>query len=282
MVVTHDSCEDLLACLASLDDVGADEVVVVDSGSRDRCLPTVAERHPSVRTLRLANVGFGQAANAGVARTSAPIVVVANADTRFRPGSLTALAAAMGPDTAVVGPRVVYPDGRPQASARRFPSLPVAAGHAAVGLWWPDNPWTRQYRGAAGDREAGEVDWVSGCVVALRRDAFEAIGGFDPAYFMFVEDVDLAWRLRQAGWTVRYEPSAEVVHRVGASTGHYGGTLALEHARSLHRFWSRAYGRGPTRLLDPLVRIGLAAWAAMAWIWQRAVAPRTGRSTTGE
>ncbi|MDX1622156.1 MAG: glycosyltransferase, partial [Nitriliruptorales bacterium] len=79
VVVTHDSCEDLLACL---DTVTGDvsEIVVVDSGSRDDCLRRVGARHPGVEVLRLANVGFGQAANAGVARTTSDVIVVANAD----------------------------------------------------------------------------------------------------------------------------------------------------------------------------------------------------------
>ncbi|MBW3659896.1 MAG: glycosyltransferase family 2 protein, partial [Actinobacteria bacterium] len=198
VIVTHNTREDVLACLDSLPEAGADEIVVVDAGSSDGTVGAVRSAFPSVEVLPLANVGYGSGANAGVARTSAPIVVVANADTRFAPRSLAQLAGVLAdaPGVGAVGPLVRYPDGRHQASARRFPTLGQAAGHALLGLWWPRNPWTRSYRMLDDDPLAPrDVDWVSGCAVALRREAFLDVGGFDPGYFMFVEDVDLGYRL---------------------------------------------------------------------------------------
>ncbi len=107
---------------------------------------------------------------------------------------------------------------------------------------------------------ARDVDWLSGCALMLRRRAFDDAGGFDPAYFMYVEDVDLAWRLREAGWRVRYQPSARVVHAGAASTSRRRLRMVVEHARSLDRFYGRVH-RGPAgRLLRPLLRLGLAAW----------------------
>lgn len=271
VVVNHNTRDDLIACLASLRRSGAARVVVVDSGSTDDSVAAVAGQFPEVRTLALANLGFGRAANAGVAATDAPVVVVANADTRFPMGSVTALAqqVAGGDDLACVGPLVRFPDGRIQMSARAFPLLGDAIGHAVLGLWRPDNRWTRRYRLTDWDHASDrDVDWVSGCCVALRRAAFDEVGGFDPAYFMFVEDVDLCWRLKQRGWRVRFTAAVEVVHAIGGSVGPRRLAMTVEHARSLDRFFARRYDSAPGRLLRPFIRLGLVGWVATAVAWQ--------------
>lgn len=285
VIVTHDTREHALACVRTLGPAGAGEVVVVDAGSSDGTVAALRERHPGLEVVELPNVGYARAVNAGLARTVAPHVVVANADTRFDAGSVGRLGATLveEPDVAVVGPAVRYPDGRAQASARRFPSLVGAAGHALLGLWWPRNPWTRRYRMrdecAEGPRD---VDWVSGCALALRREAVEEVGGFDPGYFMFVEDADLAWRLRQRGWRVRFEPRAGVVHHVGASTDAAGAAMVVAHARSLDRFFGRVHAGRPTRWLRPLVRLALAAWVVGVLLWDHLVRQGSARSRTGE
>ena len=285
VIVSHETRDEALACLATLAAAGADEIVLVDSGSTDGTAAAVRSAYPDAHVLALPNVGYGRAANEGVKRTSAPYVVVANADTRFAPGAVSALADefAKHDDVGAAGPLVRYPDGRLQASARRFPTLAQALGHGLLGLWWADNPWTRAYRMRDEDPLVDkDVDWLSGCALALRREAFDSLGGFDPGYFMFVEDVDLGYRLRRAGWRVRYVPRAEVVHAVGASTRRRRAAMVIEHAKSLDRFYGLAYARGFGRLLRPLVRVGLAFWVALVLVWGLIAGVRRGRSTTGE
>jgi GT2 family glycosyltransferase len=270
VVVNHNTREDLLGCLDSLTGAGAGTVVVVDSGSSDGSLEAVAAAHPSVRRLALPNLGFGQGANAGVRALGEEVdaVVVANADTRFGPDSVAAMGRYLAehPDVGAVGPKVVFPDGRLQLSARAFPDIPTAVGHALLGLVRPQNRWTRRYRLTDWDHASErDVDWLSGCCVALRRTAFEQVGGFDPAYFMFVEDVDLCWRLGQAGWRVVFAPVAEVVHAVGGSVGRRRTRMVWAHARSLDRFFARRYQAGP--LVRGLIRAGLLAWALSVIAW---------------
>ncbi len=107
------------------------------------------------------------------------------------------------------------------------------------------------------------VDWVSGACFLVRRSAFEQVGGFDEAYFMYAEDVDLCWRLGRAGWLVAYLPSAEVTHLHGVSTDRHPFRMIFEHHRSLLRFASRS-SDGWRRALLPLVALGIGFRACLA------------------
>jgi N-acetylglucosaminyl-diphospho-decaprenol L-rhamnosyltransferase len=282
VVVSHQTRDEALGCLASVGDVA--ERVLVDTGSTDGTAAAVRERFPDVTVLELANAGYARGANAGVRATTTPVVVVANADVRFAPAGPPAMAAAVvaAADVALVGPRVVYPDGRGQASARTIPDLATAVGHALLRWVLPRNPWTVAYRRLAADpARAQDVGWVSGCCLAVRRAAFDAVDGFDPGYPLYLEDVDLAARLAEAGWRIRYDPATTVVHRVGASTSARRWRSLVWHARGLDRFAARRYGSGPLgRAARPLLRLALAAWVVVTGLAERTVGRH--RSTTGE
>jgi N-acetylglucosaminyl-diphospho-decaprenol L-rhamnosyltransferase len=284
VVVTHDTREEALGCLGGLTPDAVDELVLVDCGSADGTAAAIRQAAPAARVLELANAGFARGANAGIRATTASVVVVANADVRFPPGALRALGAATTatPDRGAVGPRVVYPDGSPQASARRVPTVGTAVGHALLGRLAPTNRWTRRYRALDVDPDrAREADWLSGCVLALRREAFDQVGGFDPGYFLYVEDVDLGTRLRAAGWRMWHEPTVEVVHRVGASTTTHRVRAVVHHARGLDRYVARHLLRGPLAPFARLaLRAALALWVVVTLVWER-LAPGN-VSTTGE
>lgn len=283
VIVSHQTRDEILGCLASLAACTVGPVVVVDTGSTDGTAAAIRRDHPDVQVVELANAGFGRAANTGVRLVETEVVVIANADVRFTPGSVVRLQAALAadPDLAVVGPTVRYPDGSPQASARCVPDLPTAVGHAVCGRVWPGNPWTRRYRLLDLDpARPRDADWVSGCAMAVRRDAFEAVGGFDPGYHLYVEDLDLGVRLRAAGWRLRFQPAAVVTHRVGASTRRHRGWALRTHARSLERFHRRHYDGPLAHVLRPVLRAGLAGWILVTWAADRCTGPH--RSATGE
>lgn len=255
---------------------------MVDAGSHDDTAALLAELAPDAHVLTLSNLGFGRSANAGVARLSpgVDVAVVANADTVWRPGSVSALAAGLrAADAAAAAPRVVYPDGRRQANARALPDLATAVGHALLGRWRPDNPWTRRYRALDASEEPG---WLSGCALAVDRRSFEGVGGFDPGYFLYVEDVDLGVRLRAAGGRLAVVDDAEVVHEVAASTDRRRAAAVVHHVRSLDRFARVHLLRGPRVVLRPVLWLALAGWAASQLVWERTGRRRTGASTTGE
>lgn len=252
------------------------EVVLADNGSTDGA-PQRAAGRPGVRLLETGgNLGYGGAANRGVASTRAPLVLVANPDVTFEPGALDTLLEAVGrwPHGGAFGPLIRRPDGSRYPSARALPSLWRGIGHALCGWWWSGNPWTRAYRqdrGVPVEREAG---WLSGSCLLLRRQAFDAVGGFDPGYFMYFEDTDLCERLGRAGWRCVYVPSATVIHEGAHATRHHRGAMVQAHHRSAYRYLSRRYPGLRNLPLRAVLRAGLAARAGLARLL-----PEVGRGT---
>jgi len=227
-----------------------------------------------------ANLGYGGAVNRGVAVVSEPYLLVMNPDVVMEPGTVKALVAALehDPGLAMVGPRVECPDGTLYPSARSFPDLVDAAGHAFFGFLAPGNRFSRSYKMLDWDHSTTrDVDWVSGSCVLARRTAYDQVGGFDTAYFMYVEDVDLCWRLARAGWRIGYEPAGRVVHRGGVCTDQAPYRMILEHHRSLWRFACRAT-TGMRRLALPAVAVGLTARTGLAWCQRAFEGWRTARA----
>lgn len=222
------------------------ELVLVDNGTE----PDVADRvaaEAGGRVLRTgANLGYGGGANAGARGATQPWLVVANPDVVWEPGALDVLldAARRHPTAGAFGPALLNEDGTVYPSARELPSLTQGVGHALFARVWPGNPWTRAYQRrqetAGQERVAG---WLSGACLLLRREAFEAVGGFDEDYFMFFEDVDLGERLARAGWANVYVPTARVLHVGGVSWKAKPARMIAAHHASAERYLHRRYHR---------------------------------------
>ena len=244
VVVTWQAGDHLAAMLDSLATATSApvRVVVADNGSDDGAPQSVAARD-GVHLLALGrNLGYGQAANAGAAVALPglvePWLLVVNPDVVWEPGALDELLAAADrhPRATALGPAVRTEDGDLYPSARLFPSLVGGAGHAALGWWWPANPWTAAYRGERGDPVEGPAGWLSGSCLLVRRDAFDAVGGFDPRFFMYFEDTELCRRLADAGGERVYVPSAVVTHAGGHATRRRPARMLVEHHRSAYRY----------------------------------------------
>jgi N-acetylglucosaminyl-diphospho-decaprenol L-rhamnosyltransferase len=241
-------------------------VVLADNGSTDGAPERAAER-PGVELVRTGgNLGYGRAANVGVSHAPGDWVVVANPDLRWEPGALDTMLEAVErwPRAGVLGPAILSPDGTLYPSARALPSLGRGIGHALLGWWWPSNPWTAAYRRERGAPQEGEAGWLSGSCLLLRREAFAAVGGFDPAYFMYFEDLDLCERICRAGWQVVYVPAAVVTHEGGVSTSRDPQAMADAHHASAWRYLSRRYAGARWTPVRLALRAGLAARAALA------------------
>jgi N-acetylglucosaminyl-diphospho-decaprenol L-rhamnosyltransferase len=261
------------------------EVVLADNGSTDGAPERAVARYPNVRLLKTGgNVGYGAAANAGLADLSSGHAIVANPDLRFQPGSIDALLEVVlrWPRAATVGPAIMTPDGELYPSARDLPRLSTGAGHALLGWAWPANPWTARYRRERETPRERTAGWLSGSCLLVDLEAFWSVGGFDPGYFMYFEDVDLAERLGRRGWLHVYAPSAVVVHEGGHATQREPHRMQRVHHTSALRYLS---GRYPGRVHVPLrtaLRAGLGARMLVSYVSNRVAAGARFQRRAGE
>ncbi len=266
VIINRNTRELLRGCLESIaaqEFDGGISVWVVDNGSADGSPGMVLADFPGVNLVyNDRNAGYARACNQGAGNGAEPYLLFMNSDTVLTGGTVRELVDQFErhPRVGIVGPRILNEDGSLQYSCREFPSIKDAFLHAFVGLFSADNPASARYKKTGWSHEEGsEVDWVSGCFFAIRREAFEAVGGFDEEYYMYVEDVDLCWRMRQAGWAVRYVPVGDVYHFIGMSSQAMPARMVLHHHASMLRFHRKTY-RGRARLLvDAAVTAGVAA-----------------------
>jgi len=284
VVVNYEGGDRLVGCVRSVladTSAGPVELVVVDNGSTDGSVNGLRALLPDVRVVRApGNVGYARAANLGAAATRAPVVAILNVDLVVEAGAAKALLDRIDREARLgaVGPQLRNSDGTAYPSARTMPSVPVAVGHAIFGIWNPENRYTAQYRQLDADPSTPRlVDVVSGAAIWLRRAALDEVGGWDERYFMYLEDTDLCWRLRRAGWDVAYEPSAVVDHEQGAITARRPYRMLVEHHRSAWRF-ARVRYTGAKVVLLPFAAVFLAARAVLA-LGAAAVSQRRGRGS---
>jgi hypothetical protein len=258
---------DLAACLQSLHDARGEaefETIVVDNASHDGSPEMVRERFPWVRLIALeVNLGFTGGQNLALAQREGRHAFLLNSDAAVHPGAIREVLdfASREPCAGIVGPKVLNPDGSLQLSCRRFPN-PIAAlfRNTPLGKLLPNNRFTREYLMQDWPHnEPREVDWVSGAAMFVRQEVLERVGLFDPAYFMYCEDVDLCWRARKAGFGVFYCPSALVSHAIGKSTDQAANRMILRFHRSMLYFYTKNMLPDRPAILRPLLWLGAAA-----------------------
>lgn len=246
VVVTFNSERELASLARHRSSLGFDRIVVVDNASNDQTC-AVAREAGMVLVRQDHNAGFGQAANVGARRTQGSCFALLNPDIRFEHAEDVDRLTHHFDDerVGVVGPQLVLPNGEKQDCARAVPS-PVNLLKRRL---------TGGQHGMVTARVARDVPWVVGGCMVIRRAAFQSVGGFDPRYFLYFEDVDLCVRLWQRGWRVRFEPSVLVRHEHrAASRGRLWSPATRHHIGSAARFYlrhPRYVGRSSTGPLGP-------------------------------
>lgn len=214
------------------------EVIVVDDASGDATASTVPDIR-GVRYLRnAANLGFIGTCNRGVEHCRGRYLLFLNNDTQVQRGWLDALVGALEADPRIgmVGPKLLFPDGRLQEAGARLIRVRADDPSSLVG----DLIGIGCRRADPAFLHPRDVEYCSGACLLVRRDVFAAVGGLDPAYApAYFEDADLAYKVRRAGYRVRYEPAAEVVHHLSASTGDRPAFKLEQVARNAVRFAER-------------------------------------------
>ena len=264
VIVAFHAHDSLCRCLESLAaHPPRDEelrVVVVDNG-RDAETPNLVRRIlPSAETVDPGgNVGFARATNLGIRRGSDAHVLILNPDAEICSGTLDSLLTVLDEreDVAMVGPELVREDGSLDHAARRsFPTPLSALGHfTGVGRRLRGGPLA-EYR--APGVTAGRVDAVNGAFMLCRRAALDEVGLFDEGYWMYMEDLDLCYRLRQEGWLTWYEPAARALHvKHGTSGALRSPRLVWAFHYGMYRFYRTHYAPQRSRTLSALVYAGI-------------------------
>jgi GT2 family glycosyltransferase len=274
VVVAYRSRELVRDCLRSLQANPASaptSVFLVDNDSRDGTVELVRSDFPDVRVIANGeNVGFSAANNRAIRLGTGRYVLALNPDTRVTEGALDRLVDLMErrPDIGIVGCRLELEDGSfDHAAKRSFPTPISAFGHfTGIGRRSGASGRLAAYR--APEVESGPVDAVNGALMLIRRNALDDVGLFDEGYWMYMEDLDLCYRFRQAGWVTWYEPRATVMHVKGGTSGrlrrpklncafHYGMLrfYRMHYAGARNPLFNAAiYASIVTKLVASLVR----------------------------
>jgi GT2 family glycosyltransferase len=268
LIVNYNAEAHLKNCLESLFETAGHlclEVIVADNASRDTSLEMLAKDFPQVRVMDLPeNLGFAPANNLMLREAKGRYLLLLNNDTLVPSGSIETMLRIMEerPQVGVLGPLTRNEDGSVQISYGRMISFHaeliqkvLSAGYEA------GNPLFRRHVARKSKKEA-YPDWVSGACLMLRASVLEETGELDGKFFMYAEDVDFCYRVRQGGFRVLYTPEAEIVHLRGRSAETSSEKTALEYRRSQLYFYSKHYGRSKVILLKSY----LLAKLAFAWL----------------
>lgn len=272
-IVSYNTRELLRKCLQTLADQNEPlQIIVVDNGSTDGSIEMVRADFPDVELIESGgNIGFGRANNLAFERARGRYFLLLNSDAFPQAGALTTLRQWMDarPHVGAVGPQLLFPDGALQIS-------------------WGDDPqrggivWEQTFLGAVRARllpsrvasdEVGAraVDQLPGACELVRSEAYRQIGGFDPHYWMYVEDVDFNITLRAAGWRIWFVPTARVTHHLGGSSGKWQSRARMVAAYNASRFYfyGKREGAGAAQSVKRWMIVGAllrsAIWTSLFW-----------------
>jgi len=255
-----------------IEDVQVD-VKVVDNASLDDSLSMLRSTFPQVQLLQSdTNLGFTAGNNLALRECNHDYVLLLNPDTLLAPDALSEMLRTMHahPEIGALGPRLLYGDGTPQSSRRRFPTLAMALMESTLlEQWFPNNRSRRAYHLCdSPDDIYQEVDWVNGACLLVRGALLSDVGLLDEGYFMYSEELDWCRRMAKKGWRVAYTPEAIVTHLEGRSSSQVVAQRQLYFETSKLRYWSKHHGTVQTVFLRSfLLGTYLLRWLIEGFKW---------------
>ena len=240
------------------------EIIVVDNGSVDGSAEAVEQLASKIRVIRAGrNLGFGSANNLGIRNSHAEYLALVNSDAFVEKDTLQVLQRYLASDSnvGVVGPLLLNADGSCQESRFRFPT-PGRAWMENCGLMWLLNRLAPRKRPAIGE----DVDWLSGACLLVRREVIDGTGGFDETFFLYSEETDWQRRIRFAGWSVHFVPTARAVHLGGGSAG--GASLVVREYffEGVDRYFRKHHGVCGLILLRGATVFGVFVRGIFNWV----------------
>jgi len=246
IIVSYNVCHLLLDCIQSVIDTttGVDyEIIVVDNASADRSVDAVKELFPHIKVIANdRNVGFAQANNQGFDESEGDFLLLLNPDTAVKPGAIKCVLEFMKntPDAGMAACRLLNGDGSLQKSIRPFPTIKEHLSRALfIERLLYRQFWKKTYYQSA----PLEVDYCTGAFMMVRRAALGDMPLLSPEFFMYAEEKDLAFRLREKGWKTYFVPFGEITHLAEQSAHQVALQMFLELQRSQIKFFNRhSYG----------------------------------------
>lgn len=266
VIIVNWNTRDLLrACLASLRTALAHsplsaEVLVVDNASSDGSAAMVAAEFPeAVLFANRENLNYAGGNNQGIAASTGEYLLLLNPDTEVPAGAPDALIELLRsqPKTGAVAPALVYPDGRIQPSVRGFPTPQALFGElSGLGRLVPRSAWGAYRVAELPSDQPSTVDQPMASAFLVRKAALDQIGAFDEQFPLFFNDVDLCFRLKQAGWEILYDPRVRVVHVGGASTRQVRPEAIRRSHDGLRRYYEKHYrGKLPAPVYAAIIAL---------------------------
>jgi GT2 family glycosyltransferase len=258
---TRDLLLDCLAAVpAAIGHLSA-EIYVVDNGSSDDSVGAVQSQHPQIHVITNArNIGFAAANNQAIQLARGRHILLLNSDTIALPGSIETLVDFIDahPCVGIVGARLLNRDKTLQPSWASFPTIwsELLGKNFRIRHTYPTHDGSVAYA----------VDWVSGACLLIRREAIEQVGLLDELFFMYSEEADWCFRIRQHGWTICYYPGAQVIHLGGHSSRLDSMRMKAQLYRSKLLFFRKHYGSGQELLLGLLLQAGFFLKAALEYV----------------
>jgi N-acetylglucosaminyl-diphospho-decaprenol L-rhamnosyltransferase len=224
------------------------EIIVVDSASTDDSVDMMRREFPHVFLYASkTNLGYTGGNNLGMTKSRGRFFLLLNPDTQVLNQTLEHMISFFDnhPDVGVLGPKLLYPDGRVQSSRRRFPTLGTALIESTfLQKWFPNHPLLhRYYVHDQSDDTTSTVDWVNGSCILVRKKVVDQVGMLDEGFFMYSEELDWQKRIREAGWQIAYLPTAQVIHYEGKSSEQVVAFKHIRFQKSKVRYFYKHHGK---------------------------------------
>lgn len=264
IIVNYNTEKELFHCLSSItrSRINVDyEIIIVDNASKKESLEKIKNTFNPHIIHNAKNIGFARAVNRGICHSRGKYILLLNPDTIVEQNTIQNLLNYIKEKkkAGCVAPAAIYPNGKLQPSARSFPTYTrVFFGRQSLFTrLFPNNPITRSYLLLNIDStKIQEVDWVTGACLLTRRDILDKVGLLDERFFLYVEDADFCYRLKEYGYKVYYIPNARVIHKFGGATDKFWQRSMLSHNLGMFKFFEKHYN--PNIVLKLLLLLGLA------------------------
>ncbi|MGN7169713.1 glycosyltransferase family 2 protein [Paenibacillus cellulositrophicus] len=287
LIVNYNTCQLTVDCLRSVFASETDftyEVIVIDNNSSDDSIETIRDEFPQVKVIaNKDNTGFAKANNQGMEAAKGRYILLLNSDTVIQKDTLQTMIAFMDehPKAGASGCKIILPDGSLDKACKRGFPTPSASFYYAFGFskLFPDNPRFNQYQlGHLDPDQAYPVDCLVGAFMLVRRGVLESVGGLDETFFMYGEDIDWCYRIKQAGWDIHYYPKTTIVHYKGGSARRRPYKIIYEFHRAMIVFHRKHYRKQYNVLTNSLIYMGVGLKFAMALMKSWLVRPKSAPS----